>query len=89
MRFGCFFTVLLLIMFTAILQPNAQRVKLLVLYENKGHHLEFTNRAVPCLKKLLLDSNFASEFITDTKVINKNYLKQFNIFIQLDNVPYG
>ena len=85
----CFF------IFTSIYNySNAQEVvhqqpRVLVLYENKGHHLSFTNRAVPWLKDHAKSENFHIEFITDTKKINKKFLQQFSLFLQLDFVPYG
>jgi type 1 glutamine amidotransferase len=82
---------ILFICFTAasFSQNSSKQLKVLVLYENKGHHLAFTNRAVPWLKKLAADSNFYAEFITDTNRITGEYLRSFDLFVQLDYVPYG
>ena len=41
------------------------RFHALVLFENGGHHLEFTNAAQPWLNKLAADSNFAIDYITE------------------------
>ena len=71
-------------------QPvTGEQLHILVLYENKGHHLAFTNRAVPWLKERATSDNLHLEFITDTKSITKNFLKNFDLFLQLDFVPYG
>jgi type 1 glutamine amidotransferase len=85
-----FFFILSIFLSTVSFSQNPHKqFRVLVLYENKGHHLAFTNRAVPWLKKLGDESNFYAEFITDTKKITGKYLRQFDLFIQLDYVPYG
>jgi type 1 glutamine amidotransferase len=88
-RHALFFIFFICLATVSSSQNRSKRFKVLVLYENKGHHLAFTNRAVPWLKKLGADSNFYAEFITDTKNITGNYLSRFDLFIQLDYVPYG
>lgn len=64
------------------------RFKALVLYENGGHHLPFTKAAKPWLNKLAIDSSFTIDYIENTKTINENLLKQYQVFIQLDYPPY-
>ena len=71
---------------TVIAQP---RFRALVLFENGGHHLAFTNRAQPWLDKLVADSNFIIQYIQNTDSINKTFLSRFDVFIQLDYPPYG
>ncbi|WP_336515663.1 ThuA domain-containing protein [Pollutibacter soli] len=61
----------------------------LVLFENKGHHKPFTDRAVPWLQQLAKDSLWQMTFITDVNKLNSNYLKDFQLILQLDYVPYG
>src|SRR6476660_6045593 len=75
-----------LLVLAAIAQP---RFRALVLFENGGHHLAFTNRAQPWLNQLATDSNFIIQYIQNTDSINETYLSRFNIFIQLDYPPYG
>jgi uncharacterized protein len=65
------------------------RFKALVLYENGGHHLPFTTAAKPWLNKLAIDSSFTIDYIENTKTINEAFLKQYQVFIQLDYPPYG
>jgi uncharacterized protein len=65
------------------------RFHVLVLYENSGHHREYTDAAVPWLKQLAADSSFVVDFITDTKTINEALLSNYQLFIQLDYPPYG
>jgi len=64
------------------------RFKALVLYENGGHHLAFTKAAKPWLNKLAIDSSFTIDYIENTKMINEKFLKQYQVFIQLDYPPY-
>ncbi len=70
-------------------KPNQERKNVLVLYENKGHHKAFTDRAVPWLRQLAADSSYELTLLTNTKGINTNFLQQFNLILQLDYVPYG
>lgn len=60
------------------------RFKALVLSENGGHHLPFTEAAKPWLSKLAIDSSFTIDYIENTKTINEALLKQYQVFIQLD-----
>jgi type 1 glutamine amidotransferase len=60
-----------------------------VLFENGGHHLEFTNAAQPWLNKLAADSNFSITYIQKTDSINEVFLSKYQLFIQLDYPPYG
>jgi len=69
-----------------IAQP---RFRALVLFENGGHHLAFTNRAQPWLNQLAADSNFIIQYIQSTDSINESFLSRFDVFIQLDYPPYG
>jgi uncharacterized protein len=71
---------------TLLSQP---RFHALVLFENGGHHLEFTNAARPWLDKLAADSNFTIDYITKTDTISSKLLEKYQLFIQLDFPPYG
>jgi uncharacterized protein len=70
----------------AVAQP---RFNVLVLFENGGHHLEFTNAAQPWLNKLAADSNFTITYIQKTDSINEGFLAKYQLIIQLDYPPYG
>ncbi len=85
----------MLLIFTCFLQQEClaqkqkkTRFKILVLYENGGHHIAFTKAAKPWLNKLAVDSSFTIDYIENTKNINKAFLKQYRAFIQLDYPPY-
>jgi type 1 glutamine amidotransferase len=76
--------------FFALLAAVAQpRFHALVLFENGGHHLEFTNAAQPWLNKLAADSNFSITYLQKTDSINEVFLSKYQLFIQLDYPPYG
>jgi uncharacterized protein len=70
----------------AFAQPKFQA---LVLFQNGGHHLEFTNAVQPWLNKLATDSNFTIDYIQNTDPINKTFLANYQLFIQLDYPPYS
>lgn len=80
-------SIFLLLQFQMLLgQP---RFHALALFENGGHHLDFTNAARPWLDKLAADSNFTVDYITKTDSITKSFLGKYQLFIQLDFPPYG
>jgi type 1 glutamine amidotransferase len=64
------------------------KFKVLVLYENGGHHLAFSKAAKPWLNKLAAENNFTIDYIENTKTINESLLNQYRLFIQLDYPPY-
>lgn len=65
------------------------RFAVLVLYENGGHHLLFSKRARTWLDQLAVDSNFSISYFTDTRSFSDSMLQHFQVFLQLDFVPYG
>ncbi|MDR6759990.1 type 1 glutamine amidotransferase [Flavobacterium sp. 2755] len=69
-------------------KSKKSKFKVLVLYENGGHHLEFSKAAKPWLNKLAADSGFTIDYIENTAKINDAFLKQYKVFIQLDYPPY-
>jgi uncharacterized protein len=61
----------------------------LALYENGGHHVEYSARARVWLAKLAADSNFAIDYLTHTDSITDELLAKYQLILQLDFVPYG
>ncbi|MGN6440109.1 MAG: ThuA domain-containing protein [Agriterribacter sp.] len=61
----------------------------LVLYENGGHHLAFTNAAIPWLNQLAAERNFTIDYLQKVDSIDDQFLEKYQVFIQLDYVPYG
>ncbi len=74
-----------LVLSLAALLPSTAKEKVLVLYENGGWHKPFTDLAVPWLQS---QKDLEVTAITDTKPITEDYLKNFDVFIQLDYPPY-
>ncbi|MFT3703465.1 MAG: ThuA domain-containing protein [Agriterribacter sp.] len=68
---------------------HGKSFRVIVLFENGGHHLEFTNAAQPWLNELAKQKNFTIDYITKTDTIDETFLKNCRLFIQLDYVPYG
>jgi uncharacterized protein len=65
------------------------KFRVLVLYQNGGHHILFSQRGRLWLDKLAADSNLLIEYIQTTENIDENFLDKFQLFIQLDYPPYG
>jgi type 1 glutamine amidotransferase len=63
--------------------------RVLAIYENGGHHIEYSRRAIRWLNKLAADSNFRIDYITGTKNINEEFLTKYRLIIQLDYAPYA
>ncbi|MBF4487530.1 ThuA domain-containing protein [Flavobacterium sp. CSZ] len=87
--------VICLVIFCFFFQTNCtaqkskkSKFKVLVLYENGGHHLAFTKAAKPWLNKLAVDSSCTIDYVESTKTINEALLKKYQVFIQLDYPPY-
>ncbi|MGZ3819929.1 MAG: ThuA domain-containing protein [Mucilaginibacter sp.] len=70
-------------------QQKAPRFKVIALYENGGHHIEYSKAAKIWLDKLAADSNFSIDYIQNTDKIDEAFLNQYQLFIQLDYVPYA
>lgn len=63
--------------------------KVLALYENGGHHVAYSAAAKIWLNKLAADSNFLIDYIQKPDTITDDFLKQYQLFIQLDYAPYA
>lgn len=70
-------------------QSKPPRFRVLVLYENGGHHINYSKAARPWLDKLAADSNFVIDYITNTNLVDEDYLARYQLFVQLDYPPYG
>lgn len=69
-------------------QNTRPRFKAIAIAEVGGGHALFDAAAKPWLDKLAADSNFTIDYISDTKNITREFLKQYQLFIQLDYPPY-
>lgn len=81
--------ILLCAFFTGNAQQKAPRFHVIALYENGGHHIEYSKAAKIWLDKLAADSNFSIDYIQNTDKINDEFLNHYQLFIQLDYPPYG
>jgi type 1 glutamine amidotransferase len=70
-------------------QPKNPRFKVIALYENGGHHIEYSKAARTWLDKLAADSNFTIDYIQNTDQIDDAFLANYQLFIQLDYAPYA
>ena len=80
---------LLFVRFNSIAQNKNPRFHVLALYENGGHHIEYSKRAKLWLDSLAADSNFSIDYIQNTDKIDEAYLSHYQLFIQLDYPPYA
>lgn len=65
------------------------RFRVLALYENGGHHLEYSTRAKVWLNQLAADSNFVIDYSTHADTMTAALLANYQLIIQLDYAPYG
>lgn len=68
-------------------EPTTPR--LLVLTERGGHHKGFTDAAMAWLNNFAKENGYEITEINNTEKINKEFLAQHKVFIQLDYVPYN
>ena len=68
-------------------QPEPTRV--LVLYENAGHHKPFSAAVLPWLREVAPQENLVLTEVYNPKDFNEEYLAGFDVIVQLDYAPYG
>jgi hypothetical protein len=83
------FSFLLWLLLPALATHARPPIHVLVLYENGGHHIEYSRAAKGWLNQLAIDSNLVIDYINDTKTINDSTFARYALFIQLDFPPYG
>ncbi|MGY4536971.1 type 1 glutamine amidotransferase [Mucilaginibacter sp. UYNi724] len=74
--------------FTTVAQ-KVKPFKVLALYENGGHHVEYSKRAKIWLNQLATKKGFTIDYIQNTGEINEAFLTKYQLFIQLDYAPYA
>jgi hypothetical protein len=62
--------------------------KILVLSEDKGHHVEYSMKAKQWLNHLASGNSFDITYINQTELIDSAFLSHYQLFIQLDFPPY-
>jgi type 1 glutamine amidotransferase len=65
------------------------KFRVLVLYENGGHHVAYSERAGRWLDQLAANSDFGVDYIQNTDSLDGDLLRRYSLFIQLDYPPYG
>jgi type 1 glutamine amidotransferase len=63
--------------------------KVLALYENGGHHIDYSKRAKIWLDKLAAENDFTIDYLQSTDKIDDEFLNHYQLFIQLDYPPYA
>ncbi|GDX40761.1 hypothetical protein LBMAG21_10530 [Armatimonadota bacterium] len=89
--FPILFSALFTLSASGMATSNLMRPKFraLALYENGGHHIEYSKRAKVWLDKLAKSRRFTIDYIHNTDTIDDSLLSQYQLFIQLDYPPYG
>lgn len=64
-------------------------LRVLVLHENGGHHIAYSQRARLWLDQLAANSGFAIDYLQNTDTLDDALLSRCALFIQLDYPPYG
>src|SRR5258708_37267566 len=83
------FIVFLLGIYAVQAQAKTPRFKVIALYENGGHHIEYSKAAKVWLDRLAADSGFSIDYIQNTDRIDAAFLAGYQLFIQLDFPPYA
>lgn len=78
-----------LLMGCSVHGQQAPRFRVLVLFEDGGHHKQFTDSAQVWLNQLAADSSIELDYIKHAQDITAERLKNIQVFLQLDYVPYG
>ena len=81
------FAILLSCLF-ALACGGGKDTRVLVLYENAGHHKPFTDAVVPWLHEVAAREHLALTEILNPASVNEEFLKGFDVVLQLDYPPY-
>jgi len=73
----------------SLLFAQSPAKKVLVLYENGGHHLAFSKRAMPWLDSLARQRHWQLDYRTTAAGINDSSLQHYQLVLQLDYPPYA
>lgn len=85
----CIYTIIVGNNVNVVRAQQQPRFHVIALYENGGHHIEYSKIAKIWLDKLAADSNFSIDYIQNTDQIDEAFLSKYQLFIQLDYPPYG
>jgi len=70
-------------------QQKTPYFRVIALYENGGHHVEYSKAAKLWLDELAVTCNFSIDYIQGTEQIDEAFLSKYQLFIQLDYAPYA
>jgi len=70
-------------------QTFTPKFKAVALAESGGIHKPFVDAAKVWLQKLAADRGFTVDYLEDTERMDKAFLSQYSLFIQLNYPPYG
>jgi type 1 glutamine amidotransferase len=73
----------------AQIEEGKPRFKVLAIAENGGHHIAYSTEAKKWLNRWANEGNFTIDYIENTDRINERFLSGYQLFIQLDYVPYA
>ena len=74
---------------TTVLPVKEKRFKALVMAEGGGHHVAFSKEAKVWLDQQAAEKGFSLDYTSSTDQFSDEYLKQYQLIIQLDYAPYG
>src|SRR5258708_40337709 len=83
------FIVFLLGIYAVQAQAKTPRFKVIALYENGGHHIEYSKAANVWLDRLAADSGFSIDYIQESDRIHAAFLAGYQVFIQFGFPPYA
>jgi type 1 glutamine amidotransferase len=83
------FLIAIILVATFSLKAQPKHFRVLALYENGGHHIEFSKRAKVWLDKLAAQKGFTIDYIQKTDNIDDALLNHYQMILQLDYVPYA
>ena len=81
--------ILLPLLVSALLSCQPEPTRVLVLYENAGHHKPFSEAVLPWLREIAPQENLVLTEVHNPKNFNEEYLAGFDVIVQLDYAPYG
>jgi len=84
-----FFAIILFSVHFVSAQKKEPDFKVLAISESGGHHIEYSKAAKVWLDKQAAEGNFSIDYIENTDKINDAFLAQYQLFVQLDFVPYA
>jgi len=90
LKYSFYLIFLILVSVNSLLaQTKKPDFKVLAISESGGHHVEYSKAAKIWLDKLAAERNFSIDYIENTDKINDTFLAGYQLFIQLDFVPYA